>query len=66
MTVYRLIAKESVEESIVRLHGRKRELADALLAGAGSSRALSPEQLLTLFSSQGAEGVEEETSLGIL
>jgi len=53
VTVYRLVARDTVEEAIVRLHRQKRELADALLAGTGSGRALSPDQLVALFMTQG-------------
>ena|GEM_PF-544628 len=49
VTVYRLIAKDTVEEGIVTLHGNKRELADALLAGSGSSASLGYEEMLALI-----------------
>jgi len=49
VTVYRLIAKDTVEEGIVRLHGEKRELADALLEGTGSSASLSYEEMVALM-----------------
>ncbi|TNF24441.1 MAG: DEAD/DEAH box helicase [Deltaproteobacteria bacterium] len=49
VTVYRLIAKDTVEEGIVTLHADKRELADALLAGSGSSASLSYEEMVALI-----------------
>ena len=55
VTVYRLIAKDTVEEGIVQLHGEKRELADALLAGTGSSATLSYDEMLALISGASPE-----------
>jgi superfamily II DNA or RNA helicase len=49
VTIYRLIVKDSVEEGIVALHRRKRDLADALLDGADASGRLSEEDLLDLI-----------------
>ncbi|MCA9514030.1 MAG: DEAD/DEAH box helicase, partial [Myxococcales bacterium] len=60
VTVYRLIAKDTVEEGIVRLHAEKRELADALLAGAGSSEALGYEEMVALIAGGGAVASEDE------
>ena len=53
VTVYRLIVKDSIEEGIVALHRRKRDLADALLEGADSSGRLSEEDLLNLIRGEG-------------
>ncbi len=49
VTVYRLVAKGTIEEKIVSLHHTKRDLSDQLLAGAESAAKLSPEQLLALL-----------------
>ncbi len=49
VTVYRLVARNTVEESIYSLHGDKRALMDALLAGSGSAAALSPDELRRLI-----------------
>ncbi|WP_145734677.1 DEAD/DEAH box helicase [Nitrospirillum pindoramense] len=49
VTIYRLILKGSIEEGIVALHGRKRDLADALLQGADAAGHLSDEDLLELI-----------------
>ena len=48
MTVYRLIASDTVEERVIELHHEKREMATDILGGTGSA-ALSPETLMKLF-----------------
>ena len=48
VTVYRLIAADTVEERVLELHREKKELARDVLDGTGSS-ALSPETLMKLF-----------------
>ncbi|HJV89409.1 MAG TPA: DEAD/DEAH box helicase [Holophagaceae bacterium] len=49
VTVYRLVAKGTLEARIVKLHHQKRELAESILtAGEGGTR-LSPEALLALL-----------------
>jgi SNF2 family DNA or RNA helicase len=48
---YRLVARGTVEERILELQSRKRELADAILeAGSGGFRALQREDLEQLLS----------------
>jgi len=49
VTVYRLVTKGTIEEQIVQLHHRKRELADRLLEGADAPARLSTEELLGLL-----------------
>ncbi len=49
VTVYRLIAKDTVEDRILALHERKRELADALLSDSDRASRLSEDELLELF-----------------
>jgi SNF2 family DNA or RNA helicase len=49
VTVYRLIAQDTVEEIIYTMHQQKRELMDSLLSESGSSRALSLEELSSLI-----------------
>ena len=52
VTVYKLIAKDSIEENIVKLQDKKQELADAVLSGTeGGMAAFSKEELLKLLSS---------------
>ncbi|MFT7625635.1 MAG: SNF2 family DNA or RNA helicase, partial [Myxococcota bacterium] len=46
---YRLVMKDTVEEQIVQLHGRKRDLADRLLSGTDVAARLSSAELLKLL-----------------
>ncbi len=50
VTIYRLVAKNTIEEKIVDLHHQKRDLADSLLEGAEMSGKVSTDQLLKLIS----------------
>lgn len=49
VTVYRMIAKNSIEEKIVALHSHKRDLADSLLDGTDLSGKVSADELLNLM-----------------
>jgi hypothetical protein len=49
VTVYRLVAEHTIEEQIVALHERKRELAEGLLEGGEGSARLDAEALLQLL-----------------
>ena len=49
VTIYRLVAKDTIEEKIVALHHQKRDLADSLLEGTEMSGQSSPEELLRLL-----------------
>jgi SNF2 family DNA or RNA helicase len=49
ITVYRMIAKDSIEERILQLHHEKRKLADALLTSADSPTSLAPDELMELL-----------------
>ncbi|BBL74944.1 DEAD/DEAH box helicase [Methylomagnum ishizawai] len=49
VTVYRLVAKGTIEEQIVSLHRHKRELADSLLEGGEISAKIGAEDLLELM-----------------
>ncbi len=49
VTVYRLISRDTIEEKIVALHERKRNLADSLLSGAGETSTISTEELICLL-----------------
>jgi superfamily II DNA or RNA helicase len=51
VTVYRLIVQDSVEEKILALHRRKRDLAADLLEGSEMSGRLSDDELLDLIRS---------------
>ncbi|MFT7625077.1 MAG: SNF2 family DNA or RNA helicase, partial [Myxococcota bacterium] len=50
VTVYRLVSTDTIEETIMELHGEKRALMNDLLAGTGKATTLSPEQLMDLIS----------------
>ena len=50
VTVYRLVAKDTVEEKILTLHQQKRELVDGLLEGSDQGVRLSASELLKLMS----------------
>ena len=47
--VYRLIAKDTVEEGILALQAKKRALADAALEGSGDAAGITREDLLALL-----------------
>jgi superfamily II DNA or RNA helicase len=47
--IYRLVALDTVEEGILELQQRKRELADLALAGAGRAAGLTREDLMRLL-----------------
>ena len=49
VTIYRLVAKNTIEEKILRLHSTKRDLADSLLDGTDQSARLSTADLLNLL-----------------
>jgi superfamily II DNA or RNA helicase len=49
VTVYRLIAANTIEERIIELHRSKRELADSLLEDADRAAKLSAEELRALL-----------------
>ncbi len=49
VTVYRLVAKDTIEEKIVQLHHHKRDLADSLLSGTDVSGKMSTSELLDLM-----------------
>jgi SNF2 family DNA or RNA helicase len=49
VTLYRLVAKGTIEERIVALHRSKRDLADSLLAESDQAAALSSVELRALL-----------------
>jgi SNF2 family DNA or RNA helicase len=49
VTIYRLVAKNTIEEKIVDLHQHKRDLADSLLEGSEVSGKISTDELLRLI-----------------
>jgi len=53
VTVYRLVMEGTIEEQIVELHARKRDLANSLLEGTDVSGRMSAEELLALLRDAG-------------
>ncbi|MGR8933668.1 MAG: DEAD/DEAH box helicase [Gammaproteobacteria bacterium] len=49
VTIYRFVARNTIEEKIVALHAQKRDLADSLLEGADISGKMSADELLALM-----------------
>jgi len=49
VTVYRLVATETIEEKIVQLHHAKRDLADSLLEGTDTAHTLTADELIDLL-----------------
>jgi SNF2 family DNA or RNA helicase len=49
VTVYRLVNTASIEEIVLRLHERKRQVAEDILAGTGSSPRLDTSALLAIL-----------------
>ncbi|MES2297560.1 MAG: DEAD/DEAH box helicase [Pseudomonadota bacterium] len=49
VTIYRLVARHTIEEGIVELHKHKRDLADSLLEGSDLSARMSPSQMLAML-----------------
>jgi superfamily II DNA or RNA helicase len=49
VTVYRIVAKDTIEEKIVDLHTWKRDLAESLLDESGAPLRLSAEEMLALI-----------------
>jgi len=47
--VYRLVARDTIEERILALHARKRDLVAGVLAGTGKAARLSTDELLALI-----------------
>jgi len=49
VTVYRLVAADTIEEKIVQLHHAKRDLADPLLEGIDTAHTLTADELIDLL-----------------
>ena len=49
VTIYRMVTNGTIEEQIVDLHKRKRDLADQLLAGSDAATRLSADDLMALL-----------------
>lgn len=53
VTIYRLVARHTLENKIVALHAHKRELAEGLLEGADQASRLNADELLRLIREEG-------------
>ena len=49
VTIYRLVAENTIEEKIIQLHNTKRDLAESLLEGSDQSAKLSITELVSLI-----------------
>ena len=49
VTIYRLVAADTIEEKIVQLHHAKRDLADSLLEGTDTAHTLTAAELIDLL-----------------
>lgn len=49
VTIYRLVAENTIEEKIIKLHNSKRDLAESLLEGSDQSAKLSLNELMDLI-----------------
>ncbi|OWW21221.1 hypothetical protein AYR66_18825 [Noviherbaspirillum denitrificans] len=49
VTIYRLVARNTIEEAIVDLHRHKRDLADSLLEGGDAGGRMSPDEIMQLL-----------------
>ncbi|NHZ44127.1 DEAD/DEAH box helicase [Massilia aquatica] len=49
VTIYRLVARHTIEEGIVELHKHKRDLADSLLEGSDVAARMSPGDMLRML-----------------
>jgi SNF2 family DNA or RNA helicase len=56
VTIYRLVARHTIEEGIVDLHRHKRDLADSLLDGTDLAARMSPGDMLAMLQ-QGLSGI---------
>ena len=49
VTVYRLVARGTIEEAVLAMHGTKKKLAEAVLDGKASTQAITASDLLALL-----------------
>ena len=49
VTIYRLIARQTIEEKIIALHNEKRDLAEKILSGSDTPGSITAEELLKLI-----------------
>jgi superfamily II DNA or RNA helicase len=53
VTIYRLVAENTIEEKIIQLHNTKRDLAESLLEGSDKSANLSINEMIKLITGNG-------------
>lgn len=53
VTIYRLVALATLEEQVLAMHARKRDLASAVLDGTGNAGAIDVSELLSLLEGAG-------------
>ncbi|MBC7503309.1 MAG: DEAD/DEAH box helicase [Herminiimonas sp.] len=56
VTIYRLVARHTIEESIVNLHKHKRDLADSLLEGSDLAARMSAREMMAMLQ----EGLQKD------
>ena len=62
VTIYRLVSKGTIEETILSMHRDKRDLVSSMLDGSDAAAKLSVDELLSLVRSGGAaHTVDDET-----
>ena len=49
VTIYRLITQHTIEDKIVALHQQKRDLANSLLEGTDTAKAISLDDMMNLL-----------------
>ncbi|MFO0746157.1 MAG: DEAD/DEAH box helicase [Myxococcota bacterium] len=52
VTIYRLVASQTIEEQILALHADKRAMVSSLLEGTASSKALTADELMSLLAEE--------------
>ncbi|MDR0995375.1 MAG: DEAD/DEAH box helicase [Tannerella sp.] len=52
VTIYRLVAEGTIEEKIIQLHNRKRDMADSLLEGSDKAANLSLDEIIGLIKAE--------------
>ncbi len=60
VTIYRLVAKDTIEEAIVSLQDEKRDLVASMLEGTNKAASMSVEDLLELLSAEPPTETEED------
>ena len=56
VTIYRLVAENTIEEKIIDLHNTKRNLAETLLEGTDQTAKLSMDELISLIRNRSGPG----------